>query len=567
MNALPVVSSLAFLALLAPLPAAQTPVVLVARDETVPGVGNVTEILNFAINDAGEWLAHVLTDAAADPEVVLRDGFLSLRQGTILGKPVGSRIASFRSLNIDAQGNSLWDLGIGTNSAVPEDLSSGIFYNAKLIANGETANPPNNPLAPGMFMNLPGYGRSARWLRFNGVVKANNKNQLVVGCVIDDPSITGAADDALVLLTVDSQGNILSSVDIAHELGTVAALNSPVSASNGLPLTQGVGFDINDRGDVLWQVRTTGPTAVMLNETVLVRGGDVAIPGFTWGGVFNSRLALNDRGDWAMINGLSNGPQNQRGLMTVNKTAFLRERSSFAAITPSLISGWGNNAPVLLANTGEPFYRLEWTGPAETNLGILYGKEVLARKGVTRVQELFISDMPDGADAIAISPGGRYLLYEADMEDGQNFLVLLDIGRVTPLATCAANAGQLVRQKGFAVAGKTVTLTIDKGQGIGVTPFLMASDRPIFTYPPCGVSTPSGELLIDFGANGNPFLVQIGTPWAGNPVTITLPIPNNPLLVDLKVYVQGMFANIGNIVPGVEKLRLTNALEMEIGAP
>lgn len=567
MKPLPVVSSLAVLALLAPLPAAQTPVVLVARGQEIPGVGSVTEILNFAINDSGEWLAHVLTDAATNPDVVLRDGFLSLRQGTLLGKPVGSRIASFRSLNIDAQGNSLWDMGIGTNAAVPEDLSSGIFFNAKLIAQAETANPPSMQIAPGMFMNLPGYGRTARWLRFNGVVKANNNRQLVVGCVIDDPSITGAADDALVLLTVDSQGNVLSSVDIAHELGVVAALSSPVNGNNGLPLALGAGFDINDRGDVLWQVRTNGPTAVMLNETVLVRGGDVAIPGFTWSAVFPSRLSLNDRGDWAMINTLSNGPQNQRGLMTVNKQPFIRQRSTFTAITPMLVDNWGNNAPVLLANTGEPFYRLGWTGPAETNLGILYGKEILARKGVTRVQELFISDMPDGADAIAISPGGRYLLYEADMEDGQNFLVQLDVGRVTPLASCAANAGQLARQKGFAVAGKTVTVTIDKGQGIGVTPFLMASDRPIFTYPPCGVSTPSGELLIDFGANGNPFLVTIGTPWAGNPVTITLPIPNNPLLVDLKVYVQGMFANIGNVVPGVEKLRLTNAIEMEIGAP
>jgi hypothetical protein len=378
----------------------------------------------------------------------------------------------------------------------------------------------------------------------------------------------GTTDEALILVTVDTQGNVLSSFDIAHEAGQLPTLGNPIP-QGGLPMAEKGQFALNNQGDVIWNARITGAPdrVIMLNDKVLVRQGENSpIPGFTWNSIGNSRVGLNDQGDWVMLGNLS-GPQNSRLLLTLNNQVFLRQRTTFPAISPNLIDDFGNNMPVTVMNTGDPLFRMSWTGSNFDNLGLLVGKEIVVRKNHQKLNDLFIDNFPDFQNSLTHSPGGRYVMFEATLEDGSNAIGLVDLGRVTKVPGCVPNEGSLTRQKGFAVAGKTITLAMDKGQGIGVTPFLMVSDRAIPGYPPCGLTTNFGELVIDFGANGNPFLLKIGNPYVGGPVPITLPIANSTQLIDKHVFVQGMFVNIGGQVPGAEPLLLTNALDIEIGAP
>ena len=559
---------IAALACLATRSVAQTPVGILRHPDSltlpgptnstlVPGVGFITTFNAIAVNDHGEWLADVTTDATPVEiaDVILRNGFLTLQQGAILGKPTGALISNFRSLNIDNAGNSMWDFEFvippGTAS------TSGLFFNTKLIA------------AVGDPLNTLGYSRNATWLNFNGVVKSNDNNQFIVGCQVSDANIQGSSDGALILITTDDQGNVLSSFDIAHEAGQVPMLGNTIP-DMGLPVADKGQFGLNNRGDVIWSVRVTGPPerVVFLNDQVLAKNGDPSpIPGITWSttGVANARVGINDLGDWVMLGSLT-APQNQQKLLVKNGQAFLRERSTFTAITPQLVDSFGNTRPITIPNSGDPLYCLQWTGTTN-NIGIMVGKEIIVRRGVTKLYDLFVDIFPDEVNMLVSSPSGRYVMFEATLEDGSQAVGLVDIGRISRIPGCVPNTGTLTRLSGFAVAGKTVTLAVDKGQGIGVTPFLLVSDRPMFTYPPCGLTTNFGELIIDFGSNGNPFLVKIGNPYVGSPVNITLPIANTPLLIDQVVYAQGCFVNIGGQAGTAQTLLLTNALEIEIGAP
>ena len=556
-------------ALLATPAVAQTPVTLLRAPDPnlapnfststlVPGVGFIIKFNALAINDSGEWLADVTTNAqpVEIADVILRNGFLTLQQGTILGKPQNARITNFRNLNVDNAGNSMWDFEF----VVPPGTATqgGLFFNTKLIAQ------------TGDLLNTVGYSRDAKWLSFNGVVSANQKNQLVVSCQVSDQNIAGTNDDAFLLLTVDNQGNVLSSFDIGHEAGQLPTLGN-IIPQGGLPsgINDRGQFALNNNGDVIWNARINGAPdrVIMLNDKVLVKQGEPSpIPGFTWNSIGNSRVGLNDQGDWVMLGNLS-GLQNSRLLLTLNNQVFLRQRTTFPAITPNLIDDFGDKMPISVMNTGDPLFRMSWTGSSFDNLGLMVGKEIVVRKNHHKLNDLFIENFPDFVTSLTHSPGGRYVIFVATLEDGSNAVGMVDLGRVTKLQGCVPNQASLTRQKGFAVAGKTITLAMDKGQGIGVTPFLMVSDRAVPGYPPCGITTGYGELLIDFGANGNPFLLKIGNPYVGSPVPITLPIANSTQLIDKHVYAQGMFVNIGGQAGAAQKLLLTNAVEIQIGAP
>lgn len=551
--------ALAGLALASAPASAQSAQMLLSRGQAIPTVGNITSIDKFAINDNGDWLAVVVTNAPANKDtIVLRNGFVTLREGTVLGAPAGATFTAPRSLNVDSRGNIFWDLEL--TPAGGSTTITGVYFNTR--KQFVEVDP----------ISTPGYSRAAFWLKFNGAVKANDSNQFMVGATVSDPSIAGASDDALLLFTTDGKGNIISSTDVAHEDGSVPELPYKITTgAPGLAFSQVTDFDLNDKGDVMWQARytisgTNRARGIFLNDKLLANEGAASpIAGLNWNDL-TSRVSLNDRGDYAFEAGLT-GPQNQRAVLVKNGQIFLRERTSFPAIAPYLIDNFADKTPILLSNTGEVVYRCQWTGPNATDTGILVDKEIVVQENTTQINGLLVSIFVDSPDAIAISPNGRYLLYRVDLEDESSVVGITDLGRVTPLDDCTGNTGRLFRSKGFPVIGKTVTLSLDKGQGVGVTPFLLVSDRAIAGYPPCGIATGFGELVIDFGTNGNPFLIRIGNPWLGGPVPINLAIANSVGLVDKKVYAQGIFFNVGNNIPGVETLRLTNAVEIEIGSP
>jgi len=539
---------------------AQTATVIVRRGQPVQGLGfNAGALEKLAVNDSGEWLVMMNTnnpDENAD-EVVVRNGFLTLQEGAIVGNPPGASIDEFGSLNIDEKGDSAWEFTLVDPNVISQ-ANAGLYLDTKLVA------------LSGDPLNTPGYGRTATWSRFVGITKHNNNNQILIGSQVNDPAIGGIFDDSIILLSLDDNQNVINSIDIAHEGGQVPQIGLSV-AQNGLPFNQVTQMDLNDRGDVLWQAKmgaqNSSDRVILLNDQVLVRNGDASpVAGLNWNIASPVRLALNDAGDW-LVQGNLTGIQNRRPFVAINNQILVRARETIPAISPFLLDNFATGTPLFLANTGEAIYRAQWTGPGATDTGLFLGKDLIVREGVTKLDNVAIDEFVDNEAAIATSPSGRFVLFECTLTDGANVIGFVDIGRMTPIPGCTPNEGKLRRAGGFPVVGGQVTFGMDDGQGIGVTPFLMISDRPIFTYPPCGLTTSFGELLIDFGNNGNPFLLQIGNPYLGVEVPIDIPIANNVLLIDRLLYAQGIFFDIANLVPGQSNLRLTNAIEMQIGAP
>ncbi len=105
-----------------PIVAQTSPVValtpLVETGDVVPGVGTVTRIDEFAVNDAGEWIVEVATDHPDDErdQVVLHNGVVILREGDALAEPPGATMALVDVPYLDNDG------GLASN---PVDLGTG----------------------------------------------------------------------------------------------------------------------------------------------------------------------------------------------------------------------------------------------------------------------------------------------------------------------------------------------------------------------------------------------------------------------------------------------------------
>jgi len=134
--------------------------------------------------------------------------------------------------------------------------------------------------------------------------------------------------------------------------------------------------------------------------------------------------------------------------------------------------------------------------------------------------------------------------------------------------------GSLALTAGTPKINTTITMGIDNPLGTqspGSIPFLGISLGPDPGFevtgtgtlvPGWGMSGPSGELLISV-ASPNPIIVFQGPAWssAGNPALITFPIPDQIVIVGLKVYCQGVM-----IDPFASPhFGLTNGLLVDIG--
>ncbi len=135
-------------------------------------------------------------------------------------------------------------------------------------------------------------------------------------------------------------------------------------------------------------------------------------------------------------------------------------------------------------------------------------------------------------------------------------------------------AGSLTLVSGSVKINQTATLGVDNPPGSqtpGSLPFVGISNAQDPTFiafgtgtpiPGWGMAGPTGELLISVAAP-NPLVQVGGPPWAGagSPSPISVPIPNLPALIGLKVYAQGVLVDPF----ALPTFGLTNGLVLDIG--
>ncbi|MEW6073531.1 MAG: hypothetical protein AB1726_13185 [Planctomycetota bacterium] len=550
---LPSFAPLALAVLLSSPPAsAQSSRALLLEGDEIFGVGAVTGIQTFSINDNGEWLIVAETDAPAGVNVVvLRDGIPTFQEGDLVSTPPGATMASVSYPSFNRSGEIGWYMGLGNTNP---NGDAGAFFNSRCLVREGTLSSASG-FTPGTFYKA-----------FVNV-RINDGRQILCQASVDDPAVATSGDAAIVLLTLDESGYLLSEELLMVE-GTAYDGLDPVNLLGSGTHT----LAFNNRGDFLTFVSTTASSSydgnIFYNWDSVAREGTLSpVPPRTWASLMSPRIDLNDYGDYVYTGTLSG--DGETNLIIVKNTAkFMQKGDVVESVAPYYAQNFFS-APVNVTNGGKVVWFGQFSDPdASRNKGIFVDGEIVAQIGVTRVEGRFIKSINTFAESFDVPPQGRYLIYTGTLDDTRAGVFLIDLGEISPMESCYGNTGKLTHESGFALLGRRLTFQMDQGQGYGVTPIFLLSSLPIAGWPPCGLDAgPVGELLIDLsGANGNPVYYALGTPWAGAPVAHRLDIPNDANLVGLELFAQGLFWDIGNHIPE-QNLLLTNAVHIVIAAP
>ncbi|NOT29012.1 MAG: hypothetical protein HOP15_01030, partial [Planctomycetes bacterium] len=137
-------------------------------------------------------------------------------------------------------------------------------------------------------------------------------------------------------------------------------------------------------------------------------------------------------------------------------------------------------------------------------------------------------------------------------------LLRLDLGAAEILAPCAlANPCTLRRSAGAVVIGATFELALDGPVPAGS----LAAIRLARFGSSCEASFPFGEVYLRAGSALARF--HLGA-YAGVPLTLSLAVPNDPSLLALEFFGQGIFLTPSGTLP---RLRLSNGLRFVMGTP
>jgi hypothetical protein len=277
-----------------------------------------------------------------------------------------------------------------------------------------------------------------------------------------------------------------------------------------------------------------------------------------WRSLDLAKVGINDFGEH-VVSGALEDMSASYYLIEKNGQKFARSGDVLARFSSSPLTA-GRAAPIEIAGTGHVFWRAETqTGEA----GFLRDHEPILKAGTTLVGGNLVLELPWDEHAFAISPDGRFFLGRIQqLENVGESTVLVDFGLVLRVPGCSGNAGMLTHVSGDARVGQTFRLGMDAGQEPGVLAMLGFSRQARVLGSGCGAPTLAGELLI-----AEPLLGTVSLPpWNGTaPSTLALFVPNDPALVDLEFYAQGLFQDVTG--PTFQAPRLTNARRIQIGAP
>jgi len=408
------------------------PVPLLVDGDLVPGVGVVTSIDNLIVNSSGAWIVEADTDNANTDmdSVLVKNGALFLQEGQALVAPVGASIDSFDAITLNANGNSGWNFFLAGTGGTNND--SGIFFDGALV------------FQEGFLSNAVGFSPNTPYIGFFET-KVNAANQILIMASVDDPAIASTVDRALVIATVDGSGTLLGET-LLYKEGDV------LPGQTGLVTDFGTGphsFDFNELGSVLYVAdldsATTSDGVVYLDGTLLAQEGSPSpVAGRNWLTLSTSlRVALNDSGSY-VYTGTLDGSTASDSVIIRDNALFRQEGQSLPAIAPFLLTSFGSG-PVDIDAAGNVLWFGDWDDPIATqDTGLFLNDTLLVQEGVTQINGVTVLSLPTSQDAFAISPNGRYVIFEATLTGNLNGAFLIDLQGCRPGTTyCTAQTPSL----------------------------------------------------------------------------------------------------------------------------
>ena len=536
---------------------AQKHPIILARDQTILGSGDVKNINLLSITNEGFYFAMVSTTnvSIANLAIVL-NGFLALPENTSVGNPVDAVIEDFPSLDSNSSGYVGIILNLrGTGVSNADDY--GVFWNTTLLA--REASPIFATDVNGTsFANPPTY-----WAFYQ--THFNQNNQFLVTGEIQDTSIgtPSQREFSLVLLDTDGAGTVVNEEILLMEGYPLPATGEIVKTVGTSGHPNSTAF--NTKGDWMSvaQAGTSPATDSMIlhNHQIIAREGSLGVDEVrNWINMTTSKLSLNDFGD-TLHTGLLQGGGPNNAVIVLNGEIFAQEGETFPAIAPDVILNFGANPPIYVSNSGDVY----WSGTTSSGTRNTYyfrNKEVVLRQG-DPVGSTLARTLWSSAYAYDVSRSGRFFLGKVTQSNGGEALFLADYGAIVPIPGCYSNPSTLTKVSGEAQVGNTFTLEMDNAQGPGVLPRMFWSLQQSIPGNECGKTTKFGEVLVSLAA-GN-IIATIDAPlYMGSPSQFTIDIPNDPILVDLTVYGQGAFLNFSQAAPG-PNVQLTNGYRIEVG--
>lgn len=519
---------------------AQETRLLLREGDPVIFMGALQRIDSIQINDAGDWTALVDTDAPdLDADfALLRNGFVTLREGVPLFAPADTALDEFDSIAFSDSGH----LAMCLRVSGPREA---LYWNTLPLALKDS--PLVSPLV----------GPGTDWERFD-VVKMIDASQVFVMGAVANPAVTGNTENTLCRFEVDGGGAVVATEVLLTEGQFLPALGTVVV---DLPLLEH-SFAVNRRGDFITLVRALGTNAILksargVQVAVAQEGLPSPVAGRRWNSLVNTpKVWINDRGEY-MLTGSLGGDNGY--LIERNGSKFAQAGDTLTTYSESPLDDAGSAAPVIVANDGNVFWRANTT--ASNDAAFLRNHIPILHEDRTRIGDQLITAVKSTDNAFAVSRNGRFFAGRVELQGVGDAVVCVDFGLVLPLDGCAGNVPTLGVLDGLPLPGRTLEFAMDRGNAPGALPFIVVSTRERLPGSECGVNTPYGELLISNAHR----LGRITLPsWNGTTAsTLPVPLPADLALVDQTFFAQGVFHAAGGTPP----FALTNGLRIEIGAP
>ena len=497
------------------------------------GTSRVVSFWNPIVNDAGDWGARIILSPSS--AAIVFNGAAVLFEGDPLLAPPG-RIRYLHSLTGAGGGLAAHVRLDGLQSPLPPAPFAILRNRVPVLIQG----------LPFDATGLP----SGTICRELGGMGSNGGNTLVSYVRTD-------LGEALVRFGFGPQGPATSAtVDLAT--GQALSDGSRVSSIvlNGLS----VPAPVNGRGDWMWWViGDDGRERLVTRDRILVRSGDPSpVPGRTFVAAHpNPPIALahafNDFGGYAFVRRIS-GDLASDSLLVKNGEKLAQEGDVLPALAPEVLTDLEPTS-VCMSNSGHVYWVAHTNGPTYHNLNLMRDLEPILRVGEARVENDLVTSLDPFS--VRISPSGRYVALRVIHGAVKHFLVHIDLGASVRLDSCRQNPGWLTHDEGLVLPGHTMRFTLNGTAAVFSTVRLCGSLREATPGVACGISIPYGELLIDpvYRQPAN-FLGY----WNNTPMSVAVPLPPDPVLVDLEYFLQGAFT-LGN------RVVLTNAMKLTIGAP
>ena len=493
------------------------PDVLVAEGDAVGVVGSVTSVTTMAVSNNGDWIVEVDTDNVdtdADGALV-RNGALHLQEGQSLPLPTGALLDTFDAVNINAALNSCWNFFLDGTTGTGDD--SGVYFNTNLLIQESDVS-----TATAFTAGTPYIGFFE--------VKINNSDVSLVMASVDDLAIASTVDRALVVLTVDGSGNLLSETVLAKEGDVLPGQTEPVADFQTGPHN----YAFNDLGESMFVADMAGDTtvdvAVYIDDAIMAQEGSAAPQGARlWSSLSGCEVDLNNEGEW-VLSGAMDGDSASNSLIERSGRKLVQEGDVLSGTNGFGLTSFGSG-PVQIGDNGNVLWFGDWADPDTTiDTGLFLNGRLIVQEGVTTIGGVAIDNLRGISDGYGLSRDGRYVVFEAELVGGAEGVYRIDTGAAWKnlggwLSTVVGGEdGPTITALGIGDLTPSSTVTLQVANAPASTPTTVVIGATALDAPfKGGTLVPNPDRVLFVGNTDADGALDLSAPWpAGIPGGSTL---------------------------------------------